>query len=96
VSELKTKIFRVYLAGGVALDVLAPVGTVVDLDFTVKRALELAARYFVLAHAPLVMKINAAQTLPGDVAFHVAPRVKPPAQRAVQRKRSQRSQPRRW
>ena len=85
---MKTKIFRVHLAGGVAFDVLAPVGTVVDLTLVVQRALDLAERYLTLGHRPLVVKINAAHTLPGDVAYHVTPRAaRSPARRAPPRRR---------
>jgi hypothetical protein len=63
----------VHLAGGLAVDVLAPQGAVVDLTFIVTRAQELARRYFVLEYPPLPARINAAQTLPGDVAYLVEP-----------------------
>lgn len=73
-TQIRTKIFRVHLAGGIAIDVLAPQGSVVDLQLILSRALALARRYFALVADPLPTRINAAQSLPGDVAYIVAPR----------------------
>lgn len=72
-TGVRTKVYRVHLAGGVAIDVLAPAGSVVDLQSILSWAIELATRYLALAYVPLVTKVNAAQTLPGDVQYVVTP-----------------------
>jgi hypothetical protein len=86
---VRTKVFRVHLAGGLAVDVLTPVGSVIDLSFIVERAQALAARYFALTYRPLPALINAAQTLPGDVAYVVEPR--PPAKKIMKKGVARRS-----
>ncbi len=62
-----TKVVRVHLAGGLAVDVLIPTGTVVVLDAVVRRALDVARRLFQLEGEPLITGIDASQSLPGDV-----------------------------
>ena len=80
-TAVMTKIVRVHLAGGVAVDVHVPTTTTVSLEGVVARALELAGRTFELAGTPLVVALDSSQTLPGDVAQPSLPA----RQRATQR-----------
>lgn len=68
-----TKVVRVHLAGGVAVDVHVPTTTTVSLEGVIARAYELAGRAFALAAQPLVVALDASQTLPGDVAQPTLP-----------------------
>jgi hypothetical protein len=78
-----TKVVRVHLAGGLAVDVHVPTGTVVLLDAVIERALTHARRAFALAGEPLVVALDASQALPGDVAQPALPA----RERAPQRRR---------
>lgn len=78
-----TKVVRVHLAGGLAIDVHVPTGTVLVLDAVIGRALEVARRAFQLAGEPLVVRLDASQSLPGDVA---SPSI-PARRRETQRRR---------
>lgn len=76
-----TKVVRVHLAGGVAVDVHVPTTTLLTVDAVVERAYELATRAFRLAAKPLVVALDASQTLPGDVAQPTLPARASAAQR---------------
>ncbi len=62
-----TKVVRVHLAGGLAVDVHVPTGTVLVIDAVIGRAFEHARRAFQFAGTPLVVRLDASQSLPGDV-----------------------------